>query len=335
MIIILIFSAFILTKEEKLKFEIPKGWPKPNYDLKTNPLTQEGFELGRELFYDPILSSDSSISCSSCHLSYTSFAHTDHRLSHGINGLIGTRNSPALINLAWNTSFMWDGGVNNLESQPINPITSKIEMNSSLTDVVKKLNASAKYRKLFFTAFKDSVVNTQKLFRAMALFTGNLISCNSKYDSVMRKEKNVQFTSAEAKGYILFKKNCSSCHTEPLFTNGLFENNGLGMDTALKDLGRMRITSLSKDSLKFKVPTLRNIEFSFPYMHDGRFKRLSEVLKHYTTGVQKSKTLSPILDKPIVLTSDERVDLMAFLLTLSDKAFIYNANYAFPKNNNK
>jgi cytochrome c peroxidase len=330
--VILLCSAFMFTEPAKIRFEIPKGWPKPVYDFKTNPLTQEGFELGRELFYDPVLSSDSTISCASCHLSYTSFAHTDHGLSHGINGLIGIRNSPSLINLAWSTTFMWDGGVNNLESQPINPITSKIEMNSSLVDVLKKLNASSKYRRLFYKAYKDSVINTQRLFRSMALFTGNLVSCNSKYDSVMRKEKNARFTAAELKGYALFKKNCASCHTEPLFTNNAFANNGLPMDTVLKDLGRMKITSQSMDSLKFKVPTLRNIEYSFPYMHDGRFKRLSEVLKHYTSGVQKSKTLSPHLSKPISLSADERVDLTAFLLTLSDKAFIYNTNYAFPKN---
>jgi cytochrome c peroxidase len=330
-IVILVFSAFAFTKEDNIKFEIPKGWPKPYYDFKNNPVTKEGFELGRELFYDPWLSADSSISCSSCHLSYTSFAHTDHRLSHGINGLIGTRNSPALVNLVWSRSFMWDGGVNNLEAQPINPITSKIEMNSSLVDVLKKLNSSPKYKTLFFKAYKDSVINTQKLFRAMALFTGNLVSCNSKYDSVMRKEKNVKFTSAEANGYSLFKKHCNSCHTEPLFTNNNFENNGLPIDTSLKDLGRMRISNLAGDSLKFKVPTLRNIEFSYPYMHDGRFKRLSEVLKHYTGSIQKSATLSSFLTKPILLTANEKVDLTAFLLTLSDRNFIYDPKYAFPR----
>src|ERR1043165_3344705 len=133
--VILVCSAFVITTQGKMKFEVPKGWPQPVYDFKNNPLTTEGFELGRELFYDPILSSDSTISCASCHLSYTSFAHTDHRLRHGINGLIGTRNSPALMNLAWSKTFMWDGGVNNLEAQPINPITNKIEMNSSLEEV--------------------------------------------------------------------------------------------------------------------------------------------------------------------------------------------------------
>jgi cytochrome c peroxidase len=326
-----IISVLAFTKLKTEKLLIPKGWPQPVYDFKNNPITKEGFELGRELFYDPILSSDSTISCASCHLSYTSFAHTDHRLSHGINGLIGTRNSPALMNLAWNRSFMWDGGVNNLEAQPINPITSKIEMNSSLEEVVKKLNSSHKYRRAFYKVYNDSNINTQRIFRSMALFTGNLISCNSKYDSVMRKEKNVKFTAAEQNGYVLFKKHCNSCHAEPLFTNNGFENNGLAMDTALKDLGRMKISMQSKDSLKFKVPTLRNIEYSFPYMHDGRFKRLQEVLKHYNSGIQKSKTLSKQLQEPIVLSPNERVDIIAFLLTLSDKSFIYNENYAFPK----
>jgi cytochrome c peroxidase len=323
-------SAF-LYNNEPIKFIIPKNWPQPVYDFKTNPLTNEGFKLGRELFYDPILSADSTISCASCHLSFTAFSHTDHKLSHGINGLIGTRNSSSLVNLAWNTSFMWDGGVNNLEVQAINPITNPVEMNSKLVDVIFKLNRSSRYKKLFREVYKDTLINSQRLFKSLAQFTGNLVSYNSRYDSVMRKEK--EFTAQEKNGYVLFQKNCGSCHKEPLFTNQQFENNGLSLDTALKDFGRMKITLNPKDSLRFKVPTLRNIEFSYPYMHDGRFKNLSAVLKHYTSGIQQSKTLSKPLEEPIILSSNEKVDLTAFLLTLTDRSFLFNERFRYKANN--
>jgi cytochrome c peroxidase len=156
-----------------------------------------------------------------------------------------------------------------------------------------------------------------------------LVSANSKYDSVMRKQS--VFNEQENKGYLLFKKNCASCHTEPLFTNDEFRNNGLQIDTTLNDLGRYRVTKNKSDSLKFKVPTLRNIEFSYPYMHDGRFKKLSQVLNHYTNGIEKSKTIANELQKPILLTANEKVDIIAFLLTLSDKSFLFNPKYFYPK----
>ena len=188
--------------------EIPKGWPKPNYDFKKNPLTEEGFQLGRHLFYDPILSRDNTISCASCHLQATGFTHVDHQLSHGIDGKIGTRNSMTLINLAWSKDFMWDGGVNNLEMQPINPITNPNEMDESLEHVLLKLQNSQKYRGLFNNAFGDEKITSQRLLKALAQFTVMLQSSNSKYDRVMRKEET--FTEREQIGYNLFKKNCNS-----------------------------------------------------------------------------------------------------------------------------
>ncbi|HXC03098.1 MAG TPA: cytochrome c peroxidase [Bacteroidia bacterium] len=310
-----------------VRFVVPKGWPSPHYDFKNNPLTLEGFELGRELFYDPLLSSDSSTSCASCHLSFTAFTHADHKVSHGIQGLTGTRNSLTLINMAWNTSFMWDGGVNNLEVQAINPLTNPVEMNSNLNEVVSRLRASAKYKKLFYRAFSDTVINSKKMLKALAQFTGNLISSNSKYDSVIRKEGNVHFTDREEAGYALFKQNCASCHTEPLFTNYSFQNNGLVLDTALKDIGRMKITANSSDSLKFKVPTLRNIEYSAPYFHDGRVNKLKDAVEHYTSGITDSPTLAPVLKKKIALSAEQKMELVAFLKTLTDKSFLYNVQY--------
>lgn len=313
----------------RAKFIQPKGWPKPSYNFSKNKITDEGVRLGRVLFYDPILSRDSTISCASCHLQYTAFTHSDHNLSHGIDGLKGTRNSGTLFNLAWSPSFMWDGGVNNLEVQPINPITSPVEMDSKLEDAIARLNQSPRYRTMFYKAFKDSIVTSQHLFKALAQFTLLLESYNSKYDKVMRKEKDVSFTPEEQNGYTLFKKNCASCHTEPLFTNHTFQNNGLPVDAELNDIGRMKITGNPADSLKFKVPSLRNIFVSNPYMHDGRFRSLEKVLNHYTDGIVHSATLAKELQTKITMNKREKLDVIAFLRTLSDKQFLTDTSLGF------
>jgi cytochrome c peroxidase len=309
--------------------EIPENWPKPIYDFKKNPLTEEGFQLGRQLFYDPILSKDNTISCASCHLQATGFTHVDHELSHGIEGKIGTRNSLTLQNLAWNKHFMWDGGVNHLDVQALAPITSEIEMNETLENVVNKLQKSEKYTGLFEKAFGTKKITGQFTLKAISQFLVSLTTTNSKYDKVKRNEET--FTEMEQKGYALFQNHCTSCHTEPLLTNNEFRNNGLPIDVDLKDLGRMKITQNSRDSLLFKVPTLRNIEFTFPYMHDGRFKTLTEVVKHYNSGINKSKTLSKELQQPMSLSDNERTELVAFLKTLTDKTFLFNTKYAYPK----
>lgn len=323
---ILGFTNLVFTP---IYFEVPKGFPKPIYDFKNNPLTEEGFQLGRKLFYDPILSKDSTISCASCHLQQTGFTHVDHDLSHGINGKIGTRNSLTLQNLAWNKNFMWDGGVNHLDVQVIAPITSEVEMNENLENVVNKLNQNLEYKELFKKAFRTKNVTGQLTLKAISQFLVSLITSNSKYDKVIRKED--KFTEIEQKGYDLFKIKCASCHAEPLLTSNRFENNGLSIDVTLNDFGRMKITQNPQDSLKFKVPTLRNIEFTFPYMHDGRFKTLSEVIKHYNLGIQKSKTLSKELQKPMNLSNNQRIELVAFLKTLTDKEFLFNSKFSYPK----
>lgn len=327
LLLILVVCAFQIAKEPL--FKAPVNWPKPVYDFNKNPLTADKIELGRHLFYDPTLSKNNQISCASCHSPYTAFTHVDHDLSHGIDDRIGTRNSPALMNLAWYSSFMWDGAINHLDMQALAPISHPDEMGETIESVVKKLQHTTTYPAMFKKAFGDSMITGEHTLKAISQFMLTLVSSNSKYDSVMRKQ--TQFTIQEKNGYALFQKNCSSCHTEPLFTNLQFENNGLAVDTTLKDYGRMRITKNKTDSLKFKVPTLRNIEFSFPYMHDGRFKTISAVLKHYTNGVKQSPTLSVHLQKPMVLSSNDKVDLTAFLLTLTDKSFLFNSKYAYPK----
>lgn len=325
----LVILLIINLKDDIVSFSIPASWPKPVYQFKKNQLTSEKILLGRVLFYDPMLSKDSTISCNSCHSPFSAFTHVDHALSHGIRDSVGTRNSPALMNLAWQKNFMWDGSINNLDMQSLAPISHPAEMGSTINEVVKKLNRSQLYRTLFYNAFNDSVATGEHTLKAIAQFMLNIVSANSKYDRVMNHKEN--FSEKEARGYVIFKMNCSSCHTEPLFTNGEFANNGIGADSLLMDEGRMKITQNKTDIFKFKVPTLRNIEYTFPYMHDGRFKRLAEVLNHYTSDIKPTATLSPELRKKIILDANDKVDLMAFLLTLSDKEFLFDAKFAYPK----
>ncbi|MFT7251053.1 MAG: cytochrome c peroxidase [Flavobacterium sp.] len=328
---ILFFGIYSFSKwySTPIYLDIPKDWPKPVYDFSKNPLTEEGFQLGRNLFYDPILSRDNTISCASCHLQQTGFTHVDHDLSHGIEGRIGIRNSMTLMNLAWSKAFMWDGGVNHLEVQFIHPITSEVEMDETMENVVKKLQELPKYQELYKKAFGTNKITGQLTLKALSQFVVMLTTSNSKYDKVVRKEE--KFTEMEQKGYNLFKQHCASCHKEPLFTSDSFENNGLAIDTTLNDFGRMRITQNVKDKQKFKVPTLRNAQFTFPYMHDGRFKTLNDVIKHYNSGIIKSKTLSKQLKKPMNLYDDERTELVAFLKTLTDKEFLFNPRFSYPK----
>lgn len=308
---------------------IPEYFPKPVYDFKKEPLTKEKVELGRVLFYDPILSKDGTISCASCHTSYNAFAHNDHALSHGIGDSIGKRNAPALFNLAWQKDLMWDGAVNHIEVQALAPMSDKKEMGESIENVVKKLQAKKVYRTLFYKAFSDSTITGQRLLKAVAQFQLTLISAGSKYDQVKKGKEN--FTEQEQKGYDVFKRNCNSCHQEPLFSSYQFANNGLPIDSYLKDVGRMGVTQQKKDSMMFKIPSLRNLSYSYPYMHDGRFTRLSQVINHYTNGIHQNSKVSKELRNKIILSDNEKVELIAFLLTLNDKEFVKNPDFQFPK----
>jgi len=325
----ILLLSFIGLKVKKNIFTYPKYWTKPIYDVVKNPVTEDGFQLGRALFYDPRLSKDNTISCASCHLQASGFTHIDHDLSHGIEGKVGTRNSLAIMNTAWSNSFMWDGGINHLEVQALAPLTSEVEMAETLKNVVRKLDTIPFYKDLFYKAFQDSTITGQRVLLGLTQFTVMLNTYNSKYDKYIRKED--AFTGQEKNGLKLFKENCASCHTEPLFANNEFKSNGLPVDTTLNDYGRMKITQDPKDSLKFKVPTLRNIQFTKPYMHDGRFETLQEVITHYTSGIQNSETLADELKEAIVLTPNEKVDLLVFLHTLTDKEFLFDKRFSFPK----
>jgi cytochrome c peroxidase len=327
----LLFTLIVAAgfRKKNTLFQVPGGWPKPGYNFRKHPLSAEKILLGRVLFYDPVLSRDSTISCASCHSQYSAFTHVDHSLSHGIEGKTGIRNSPALMNLAWGKRFMWDGSVEHIGIQAVKPITNPLEMDEKMEHVARKLQATRRYPALFYAAFGDSAVSQDHIMASISEFMLTLVSANSKYDRVQRGE--AVFTEDESKGYRVFRRHCSSCHTEPLFTNEGFENNGLAPDDSLKDYGLMRITGDAGDSLKFKVPTLRNVAYTAPYMHDGRFKTLSMVLNNYIMGLQHGPTLSPKLKKGIYMTAEEKACLISFLMTLSDKEFISNPLYAYPK----
>ncbi len=305
----------------------PKGWPKPVYRFSDNPLSEEGFKLGKKLFYDPGLSRNGTISCANCHTQFSGFTHVDHGLSHGIDGLRGTRNSLVLLNLAWNRSFMWDGGINHLEVQPLGPITNPVEMDNTLANIVKRLDSSAAYRAGFYKVFGDSTVTGQHVLKALAQFLGMLVSSNSKYDKYVRHEPGGELTPEEFSGLKLFRKNCASCHTEPLFTDYSFKNIGLPIDTGIMDIGRMKITGDRNDSLKFKVPTLRNVAVSYPYMHDGRFRSLMQVLNHYTGGAVMSPNIAREMKDGFQFTNKDKLDIIAFLETLTDQDFLLDVRF--------
>ena len=325
-------SEIPIVSNDTLQFVVPKGWPSPVYDFEKNPLTTKGIALGRKLFYENNLSRDSSTSCASCHLSYTNFTHIDHKLSHGIHDRIGTRNSLTIMNVAWQKAFMWDGGVSHLDVQPLAPLTSPVEMDMDLKTIVKRLKESEKYKLLFDEAFgEDSEISGYYLLRALSQFMLTFNSYDSKYDKVLRGDSGVVFSKREQDGLEVFRKNCETCHKEPLFTDGSYQNNGLQVDTNLHDGGRIKITGNLFDSLKFRVPSLRNIEVSYPYMHDGRFRNLQTVLFHYSNGVVDSETIAEQIKGGVELSEDDKRNLIYFLKTLTDMKFLRNKDFMYPR----
>ncbi|ASZ14773.1 cytochrome-c peroxidase [Chitinophaga pendula] len=313
-------------------FRQPANFAAAAYRLSDNNITQAGFELGRKLFYEPRFSRNNTISCGDCHLQAAAFTHHGHDVSHGIDDRLGTRNATPLMNLAWHTTFMWDGGVFDLDLQPIAPITNEVEMDEKVDNVVKKLQASSEYPALFQKAFGNRDITAARMLKALSQFMVMLVSSNAKYDKVMRKEGDV-FTAEEQKGYTLYQQKCSTCHQEPLFTDQSFRNNGLSIGPN-NDEGRYLITLNPQDKYKFKVPSLRNLAYTAPYMHDGRLLTLNGVLDHYTQEVQRTPNLDPLLQQQalpgISLSAEERTQLLAFLNTLNDRDFITDKRFSQP-----
>jgi cytochrome c peroxidase len=333
-IISLIVTVFCLvaftnkTKPSPVKFVVPKGWPKPMYNFKENPLTKEGIALGRMLFYDEILSKDSSISCATCHQQYAAFSTYDHNLSHGINNAVTNRNAPALQNLAWQKEFMLDGGINHLDAQALAPLTAENEMAETIENVIKKLQRSSRYKAMFKAAFGTEEITTQKFTKAISQFVLTLVSSNSKYDRVMRGEDT--FILPEKLGYDIFKQKCVSCHKEPFFTDFSYRHNGMPLDEYIQDEGRKVISRKSEDSLKFRVPSLRNVGVTAPYGHDGRFYGLYNVFEHYRNKMQPSATTDSLLKNKLHLSNFQIGQLTAFLRTLTDSSFLQNEAFMHP-----
>ncbi|MBU2996760.1 cytochrome-c peroxidase [Cellulophaga baltica] len=316
---------------EVLTLEIPSNFPELAYDIESNPPTEVGFELGRKLFYDGNLSSNGFVSCGFCHEQNTAFTHHGHQFSHGVDDQEGTRNTPSIQNVAFKTKFTWDGATEFLDLFPIIPITNEVEMGETMTNVLAKIEADSEYQDLFSRAFDDGEVNLDNFLKSLSQFMVMMISSNSKYDKYVRGEEGGDFSDLEVEGLALFQNKCANCHVSDIFTDDAFRNNGLAPDPSLNDLGRETVTGLATDRYKFKVPSLRNVELTEPYMHDGRFGSLEAVLNFYSDGVTASDTLDELLINDevlgIALTEDEKEAIIAFLYTLTDDEYINDERF--------
>lgn len=310
-----------------------------------NKLTVQKVKLGRMLFHDDRLSRDNTMSCATCHVQENGFSDTN-KFSIGINGFPGGRQAMVAFNMAYNTNeFFWDGRAHLLRDQAVLPIQDSLEMDHAMDDLIGRLSEIDEYRDQFKRAFGTSTVTEARIGLALEQFMNTIISVDSKYDRFLRDETTL--TAAEERGRKLFfaefnpgfpdssGADCAHCHGGLNFENDQFMNNALDADADFADFGRERATGNSNDRAKFKVPTLRNIELTPPYMHDGRFGTLEEVVDHYNSGMVMSSTVDPALIYPINsgglgLSDQDKQDLVAFLKTLTDQEMVNNPDYASP-----
>ncbi|UZO80360.1 c-type cytochrome [Aquimarina sp. ERC-38] len=314
----------------EVDFTLPENFPESTYDFDKNPITKNGFALGKKLFFDPILSKDGSVSCNNCHQQSRAFADLPlHPLSIGVNDSLGDRNAPALFNLAFRKEFFFDGGVTHLDFVPINAIESEVEMASSMKVSVERLEKHDEYPELFKKAFGTDSVTSPRILLAFSQFLNAMISDQSRFDQYQRGDTEV-LSKQELDGKAAFDQKCASCHSGILFTDQTFRNNGIS-DT-FSDPGRALISESAEDLGKFMVPSLRNIEVTAPYMHNASFNSLEEVLEHYATGVKYSETLDPEFQKNpskpgIDLSPQEQKDIISFLKSLTDDVFLTNPKF--------
>lgn len=316
--------------------------PPPNLPFD-NPLTREGVKLGRMLFYDTILSRDNSQACASCHLQSNGFTDPN-QFSTGINGFEGPRNSMSSFNMAWNDNgFFWDGRATLLRHQVLLPIQDELEMDETLANIVIKLNASSLYTTQFNRAFGTTIIDTVLISKALEQFLLSIVSNRSKYDKYLAGEYSL--TAIEERGrYLFFNEvnpgfpqfsgaDCVHCHSGANFSNNLYMNNGLDTDAGMTDLGRQLVTNNPSDKGRFKVVSLRNIELTGPYMHDGRFNTLEEVIDHYDL-VQNSSTLDPSFEQQLPnglqLSVSDKEALVKFLKLLTDESLATDTRYSNP-----
>ena len=325
-----------------LQLKVPSYFP-PMQIPADNPLTVEGVALGRKIFFDNLLSSDLSQSCATCHRPENYF--TDgNATSKGVTGLFGKRSAMSLVNIGFvNAGLFWDGRVKTLEEQALLPVLDSIELHNNWDAVATRIKNNSDYMTMFRRAFGITTVdsiNKYLVVKAIAQFERTLISADAKIDKIARKE--AFFTDDEQSGYNLFfnvldapDAQCAHCHVSPFYNAGDFFNNGIDAAKTLtdfKDLGRGVITLKPTDNGKFKPPTLRNITQTAPYMHDGRFKTLSEVLDHYASGGHSSPNVDPFIPSigTIHLTTKQKNQIILFLNTLTDSSFVSNAAFQKP-----
>ena len=307
----------------EIQLNIPLEFPELNNSVYSNYPTKYGVELGKKLFFDKRLSANNTISCSSCHIQENAFSDTN-TIGIGIEGRVGLRNVPSIQNLAFMQVYNWDGNKRQLENQPLVPIITHEEMDSSILEVMGKIEVDETYVELFNKAFGDAEITPDRIYKSIAQYEYTLISANSKYDSVKRNE-GVIFTENEAKGYQIFQEKCATCHSTELFTDQSFRNIGFPINPNTDEAGRARVTGVLEDFMSFRVPTLRNIEHTAPYGSFGQFATLKEVLDYFDNGVLYADNLDPIFkdnNNRIPLTEQEKLDLISFLKTLTDTGFI-------------
>jgi cytochrome c peroxidase len=304
-----------------LPSNLAESLPQPEH----NPMTEAGVRLGERLFFDPQLSGSDEIACATCHRPELAFGDDVPR-SRGAADEPLARHTPVLVNLAWASGTFWDGGAKNLESQVFAPLSSPMEMDQDLDELLEELRSDADYPAMFRRAFDDGIT-LANVARAIAQFERTLISGDSRYDRFVRDEPGGDLDAREVAGLEAFERHCASCHVPDFFTDYGYHNNGLDEHFPEDDeriaWGRGRITHAAEDIGRFKTPTLRNVSVSAPYMHDGRFATLEEVLTHYRHGVRSSPTLAPQLVGPdgglgIEMSDEDAAAIIAFLGALTD-----------------
>ncbi len=321
-------SYTAIPEDSPFNLVIPENFPPMAQDISRNMPTEQGVALGRKLFYDNRLSRDNTISCSFCHEQEYAFTHHGHDFSHGIDNLLGNRNAPAVQNMAFQSEYFYDGASNGIQLLSIVPIHNPVEMDENMPNIAAKLALDDTYVQLFQSAFENQEISTSNILNALAQFMTVMISADSRYDKYVRNEAGGNLSELELQGLDLFTAKCATCHITDMFTDSKFRNNGLPINPNLNDLGRETVTGFEYDRYKFKVPSLRNVELTQPYMHDGRFGSLESVLDFYANGVQQTQNLDEIMQQNgvlgIPLTEDEKVAIIAFLKTLTDESFISN-----------
>lgn len=335
-------------------FEVPFKFPAPILP-EDNPLTEQGILLGRMLFFDPILSGDSTLACAGCHNQSNAFTDNGKRFSVGIDGQQGTRNSMPLFNLAWSSGFFWDGRAEDLEAQSQMPVEDPLEMHGDWAENIERLQTHPDYPRRFYEAFGiyPEEINPDYAGKAMEQFMLTIVSAGSKADKILSGDRTLEFTEQEIRGIELFNDpigaDCFHCHGSigitgggnilffDLNPDGQFRNNGLQDASSIEefaDQGKGAITGNLLDYGKMKVPSLRNLSYTAPYMHDGRFTTIEEVIDFYSSGLHNNVTVDGGMEFALQggaqLSAQQKQDLIAFLMTLNDEEFLTNPDYSNP-----